>query len=170
MSSPIIGWRYGYRGTFHVLWRTPQRLHSSHLGLQFSIQYLGVRIIFEGARASRHSISQAYILFDLKYIWQSLEMTSRTQPHPQILLSSTPWVTTHNIIYSSNTAIKYTILHIFASLHHYITPRHQIQYFVPNYQLLYLIQYVPYYYYFKIFNLSFPRPWIAIPHRSTFSF
>jgi len=52
----------------------------------------GFPITFESARASRHNISQAYILFALKYIWQTLEMTSRTQSHPQILLISIPWV------------------------------------------------------------------------------
>jgi len=41
-------------GTSHVHWRIPQRPHSSHLDFQSSIQYLGVPIVFEGARASRH--------------------------------------------------------------------------------------------------------------------
>ena len=45
--------------TSHVHWRTPQRPNSSHLDLQSSIQYLGVPIIFEGARASRHSSSSS---------------------------------------------------------------------------------------------------------------
>jgi len=44
-------------GTSHVHWRTPQRPTSSHLDFQSSIQYLGVSIIFEGARASRHIIT-----------------------------------------------------------------------------------------------------------------
>ena len=39
----------------HVHWRIPQRPNSPHLDLQSSIQYLGVPILVEGARASRHT-------------------------------------------------------------------------------------------------------------------
>jgi len=120
VSSPIASWRHGYRRTSHVLWRTPQRLRSSHLDFQSPIHYLGVHIPFEGARVSRHNISQAYILFDLKYIWQTLEMTSRTQSHPQILLISIPWVTSpeHNILIKySNKIHNFVHLRIILPLH-----------------------------------------------------
>ena len=42
-------------GTSHIHWHIPQRPNSSHLDFQSSIQYLGVPIMFEGARASRHT-------------------------------------------------------------------------------------------------------------------
>ena len=71
VSSPIMSWRHGYRGMLHVLWRTPQRLHLSHPDSQSPIHYLGVPILFEGARASRHKIwatvvgSDIFVLLDI---------------------------------------------------------------------------------------------------------